>query len=136
MHLWEKGIQVYTNKGPFPFPKRDYCKIVKIHWQLLKIFFLRTAEPISTKLCIKHPWMKGIQVYSNEEPINSHKVNKGFFFFKQRYDIIISVYWFELFFSGPSCLLFRWLLMQVVYQINNNMIPLRVKFSGLVNVAV
>ena len=34
---------------------------------------------ISTKLGTMHPCMKGIQVCSNEEPLNSHKVKKRFF---------------------------------------------------------
>ena len=32
------------------------------------IFFSRTTGPISTKLGTKHPWVKGIQIYSNEGP--------------------------------------------------------------------
>ena len=28
----------------------------------------RTTEPISTKLGIKHPWVKGIKVWSNDRP--------------------------------------------------------------------
>ena len=39
----------------------------------------RLSGPISTNLGTKHPWVKGIQVCSNEEPFNSHKVNNGFF---------------------------------------------------------
>ena len=31
----------------------------------LLIFFSRTTGPISTKLGTKHPWVEGIQVYSN-----------------------------------------------------------------------
>ena len=62
------------------------------------IFFSRTTGPISTKLGTKHPWVKMIQVCSNEEPINSHEVNNVFSSsLNQRYDIIICVYWFELF---------------------------------------
>ena len=41
--------------------------ITKIHWRNLKIF-LRTTGPISTKLGTKHPWVKGIQVRTNEGP--------------------------------------------------------------------
>ena len=33
-----------------PFSKGDNNEIVKIHWQTLKIFFLRTTGPISIKL--------------------------------------------------------------------------------------
>ena len=67
-HPWVKGIQVYSNKGPFAFPRADNYEIAKIHLQNLKIFFSRTTEPFSTKLDTKHPWVKGIQVYSNEGP--------------------------------------------------------------------
>ena len=66
-HSWVQGIQVCTNEGPRPFPRGDYFEIVKTHWWKLKIFS-RTTEPISTKLGTKHPWVKGIQVYSNEGP--------------------------------------------------------------------
>ena len=30
---WVKGIQVYLNKGPCPFPRGDNNEIVKIHWR-------------------------------------------------------------------------------------------------------
>ena len=43
--------------------------MAKIHWRNLKIFFSRTTGPISTKLGTKHPWVKGIQVCSNEGPL-------------------------------------------------------------------
>jgi hypothetical protein len=33
-----------------------------------KIFFSRTSSPISIKLGINHPWVKGILNCSNEEP--------------------------------------------------------------------
>ena len=98
MHPWVKGIQVCSIEGPHPFPRGDNYEIAKIHWQNLKIFFSRTTEPISTNLCAKHSWMKGIQVSSNEEKINSHKVNNVFFSsLYQCFYIIICVYWFELF---------------------------------------
>ena len=42
---------------------------------------------ISTKFGTKHPWANGIQVCSNEEPFNSHKVDNGFFStLNQHYD--------------------------------------------------
>ena len=47
------------------FPRGNNYEIVKIHWRNFKIFS-RTTGPISTKLSTKHPWMKGIQVSSNE----------------------------------------------------------------------
>ena len=48
--------------------------------------------PISTNLGTKHPWVRGIQVYSNEKTINYYKVNNFFSSRNQRYDIIICVY--------------------------------------------
>ena len=65
-HPWVKGIQFCSNEGPRPFPRGDNYQIAKIHWQILKIYSSRTAGPISTKLGIIHPWVKGIQVCSNE----------------------------------------------------------------------
>jgi hypothetical protein len=35
-------------------------------WSHLKIFFSRTTGPILTRLGTDHPYVKGIQVYSNE----------------------------------------------------------------------
>ena len=68
-HSWVSGIQVCSNAGPYPFPRGDNFKIAKIHWQILKIFFSRTTVPISTKLSINHPWVKGILDYSNKWPL-------------------------------------------------------------------
>ena len=59
-----------------PFSKGDNSQNVKLFWKYWKIFFFRTTSLISSKLCTKHPWLKGIQVcwlkgiqvYSNEEP--------------------------------------------------------------------
>ena len=67
-HPWMKGIQVCSNERPCPFLKGNNYEIAKIHWRNLKIFFSRTTKPISTKLGTKHPWVKGIQVCSNEGP--------------------------------------------------------------------
>ena len=57
--------------------------------------FSRTTEPISTKLGTKHPWVKRIQVCSNEEPLILMKI--AFSSLNHRYEITICVYWFELF---------------------------------------
>ena len=93
MHPWVKGIQVCSNEGRHPFPRGDNNEIAKIHLQNLKIFFSRTARLLSNKLGTLHPWMKGIQVCSNEQPLNSHQVNNGFFSSpNQHYDVIICVY--------------------------------------------
>ena len=58
---WLNGIHVYTKEGPHPFLRGDFSQIMKIHWQHLKIFFSITTAPISTKLCPKYLWVKGIQ---------------------------------------------------------------------------
>ena len=39
-----------------------------VHWWNSKIFFFRTTVSISTKLGTEHPWVKEIQVCSNEGP--------------------------------------------------------------------
>ena len=52
-------------KGP-ALPRGDDNEIAKIHCQILKIFISRSTGPILTKLGVKHSWVKGIQVYSNE----------------------------------------------------------------------
>ena len=61
------GIQVCSNEGPRSFPRGDNYEIAKIHYRNLKICS-RTIGPISIKLCTKHPWVKEIQVCSNEGP--------------------------------------------------------------------
>ena len=41
MHPWVKGIQVFTNEGPHPFPREDNYEIAKIHgWN-----FKKSASP-------------------------------------------------------------------------------------------
>ena len=64
---------------PF-FKGRLLCNCKKTKQNLE--FFSRTTGPISTKLATVHPWVKGIQVCSNEEPFNPHKVVS----FNQHYD--------------------------------------------------
>ena len=66
MHPWMKGFQVYSKKGPHPFPKEDNYEIAKNTLTKL-IFFSRAFGPISSKLGTKH-WEKGIQGCSNEGP--------------------------------------------------------------------
>jgi hypothetical protein len=63
-----KGIQVCSIKGPGPLQRGDTCnyKTVKMGWGVLKIFFSRTTGPSLTRLGTNHPWMKGIQICSNE----------------------------------------------------------------------
>ena len=59
---------MYMCDIPGLFQRGDNYEIAKIHWWNLKIFFSRTTGPISTKLGTMHPWVKGFQVCSNEEP--------------------------------------------------------------------
>ena len=64
----------------FAFSKGDDYDIAEIQWRNLKIFFSRTTEPFSTNLDTKYLWVTGIQVCSNEEPLNSFQIDNGFFF--------------------------------------------------------
>ena len=75
-----KGLKFF-NEGSCFFPRGDNYKIVIIHWRNLKISSFRTTGLISTKLGTKHPWVKGIQVCSNEGPClfprgNNYKIAK------------------------------------------------------------
>ena len=73
-HPWLEGIQLCSNEGPNLFSRGDNYEIPKIHLQNLKIFFSRTTWTVSTKLGMKHPWMKGINSScSNEELFNPQK---------------------------------------------------------------
>jgi hypothetical protein len=60
-------IQVCSDEGDWPSPRRGNSKRVKIHWKSLKIFS-RTSGPKSIKLGTYHTWVKGIQVCSNKGP--------------------------------------------------------------------
>ena len=55
-HSRVMGIQVCSNEGRHPFLRGDNKEIAKIYWRTLKIFFLRTTRPISTKFGTEHPW--------------------------------------------------------------------------------
>ena len=93
-----RGFKFVQMKGTALFQGEIITKYWKYIDKIKKIFFSRTTEPISTKLGTKHPWVKGIQISLNEEPINSPIINNVFFSsLNQSYDIIICVYWFELF---------------------------------------
>ena len=66
--LGEGDLSLFKWRAP-PFSKGEIItQIAKIHWSHFKIFFSRTTEPISTNLGTKQPWLKGIQVCSNEGP--------------------------------------------------------------------
>jgi hypothetical protein len=55
-----------SSKEPGPLQRGDNHKNVKMGWGHLKIFFSRTTGPILTRLGTDHPYVKGIQVCSNE----------------------------------------------------------------------
>lgn len=48
-HIRPKAFLRKSNDGPHSFLQRNNSDIPKIHWRLLKMFFSRTNEPISTK---------------------------------------------------------------------------------------
>ena len=69
-HPFVEQIQICSNEGPRPFPRRDNYEIEKIHWRNFKIFSWTAGSiHVSTKLGKKHPWVKGIQVCSTEGPL-------------------------------------------------------------------
>ena len=83
MYPWVMRTHVCSNAGPHLFSRRDNYELAKIHWQNFKIFSSRTTGQFKSnwhKASLgKEDWVKGIQVCSNEEPLNSHKVNNVFF---------------------------------------------------------
>ena len=93
---FNQRIQVCSNGGSRLFKRGDTYKIEKIHWQnfkIFKIFFSRSIGAITTKLGIKHPWVKWIQVCANERPRP----------FPRRDNFKIAKLINETFFSGPQC---------------------------------
>ena len=94
-----KGIKVCSKKGPCPFPRGDNYEIAKIHWQNLKIFSSRTTVPISTKLQLQNH--KASFGEGDSSLFKWKKIIIKLIMFisslDQCYDIIICVYWFELF---------------------------------------
>ena len=52
------------------FPRAD---VIAKKWEnldnLKNTALSRTIGPISTNLSVKHPWAKGIEVFTNERPI-------------------------------------------------------------------
>ena len=95
--LWDSSL--FKRKATLVFKTGDNYEKLKKHWRNLKIFFSRTAEPISTQLSINHPWVKGIQVCSNEgsqpfrrgkyyEIVKLHWRNLIFFFFFSKREVL------------------------------------------------
>ena len=60
-----RGIQVFTNEEPRPFPRGDNHEIAKLMTNLNNVFS-RTTGQISIKIGTYRLWVSGIQVCSNE----------------------------------------------------------------------
>ena len=86
---WMKGNQNCSNECPFPRGNTCNYEIAKIHWRNSKIFFSRTAGPITTKLGIKHPWAKKLKVLQIRTTLFSKR--RFFPFPDQCFDIIIAL---------------------------------------------
>ena len=71
-------LSLYSTKNS-SFTEEQVSRNLRI-WQNLRIFFSRTTGPISTKPDTKHPWVKGIQSYTNKD----HSI------LKRRYLVIFS----------------------------------------------
>ena len=88
----------------FFFSRGDNKGIAKIHYPSLIIFFSRTIGLISTKLGIKHHWLKGTQ-YFTSKVIQLSKRRRLIIFFStiHHYDVMIAlskcVYTFEMIFQ-------------------------------------
>ena len=89
-----------------------------------KLFLFSTSSPeplgqFQPNLAQSLFWVKGIQVYSNEKPFTSHKVNNGFFLLLFSIMIIIRVYWFDLFSQVSDVVLFYFKLCYVSRYLKN-----------------
>ena len=87
---WVKGDFKFVQiKGPVLFQGKIIRKlqkyIDKIRWTNFNLILHKA-------LYIKHPWVKGIQVCSNEEPFTSQKVKNGFLLLLISIMISICVY--------------------------------------------
>ena len=65
VHPWMKGIQGFTYNDHSNF-KKKIMRVFVLPNQHLKTFSFRTDVPISSKLGMKHSWVMGILVWSNE----------------------------------------------------------------------
>ena len=58
-------MQVYSNKGPHPFPRRDNTEIVKRRNSKIFFFFFRTTGLFSTKPNTKQPYVRWTETFSS-----------------------------------------------------------------------
>ena len=126
-------IQVCSNEGPSPSPRGDNSQIVKLYWKYFKIFFSRTTGPISTKHGTKHPWMKGIHVYSNEgsrhSPMGDNSKNiklywKYFKSFLQNHRVNFIKTWHKASLDEGDSSLFKWKAMPFSRGYNSKIVKL------------
>ena len=94
MYPWVMRTLVCWNEGPHLFSRGDNYEIAKIQWKNWKVFFSRTARPISN--WYKAPLGKGDSSLFKWRTVKISKIKYWGVFssFNQRYDIIICVYWF------------------------------------------
>jgi hypothetical protein len=67
-HPWVEWIQVCSNEGDDPCPRRDNSERVKIHWIFFLKIFSKTSRPNSINLGTNYPLVKGIQVCADKWP--------------------------------------------------------------------
>ena len=69
MHSWVKGVQVCSNEGTWPFPRRDHSTIVKMCWQYFNTYSQEWLDQFQSNLAQSiDPWVIRIQVCSSEGP--------------------------------------------------------------------
>ena len=67
MHSWVKGIQVCSNEGTWPFPRRNHSTIVKMCWQYFKTSSQEWLDHFQSNFAQSiDPWVKRIQFCSSE----------------------------------------------------------------------
>ena len=60
-------IQVCSNEGSHSSQRGDKSEIVNYIENILTSLF-KTTRPISTTFGTKHPWVDGIQIFTNKGP--------------------------------------------------------------------
>ena len=82
-------IQVCSNEGPCPSSRGDDSEKVNFYWK-----YLKTTQPVSTKLNIKHPWVEKnsdfFQIKSQCALLERERDLHAFY--RQRYLIVNSIH--------------------------------------------
>ena len=90
-HPGVNGVSSLFNQRILPYFQGDIIKNSENTCTLMKFKnLLQTIGPILTKLGTMHPWLKGIQVCSNDGPFNCHIEKNGFLagFFNKKFLLI------------------------------------------------